>query len=111
MVFNPTKCRYAQRVRRVYISLSFYLIQDFVSQFSRKCPCVLSRSILQLVILPHNNRKVFGVELVQDTLRDAVRSFVLPPAVAARSPLYNNPAVKEMVDAFLLHGVRVGEKY
>ncbi|PIK41723.1 putative N-alpha-acetyltransferase 35, NatC auxiliary subunit [Apostichopus japonicus] len=86
--------------------VGFHFIIDFVSQFSRKCPCVLSRSILQLVILPHNNRKVFGVELVQDILRDAVRSFVLPPAVAARSPLYNNPAVKEMVDALLLHGVR-----
>lgn len=86
--------------------VGFHSIIDFVSQFSRKCPCVLSRSILQLVILPHNNKKICGVELVQDTLREAVRSFVLPPAVAARSPLYNNSSVKEMVDTLLLHAVR-----
>ena len=69
-----------------------------IGEFSKHCPCVLSRSILQLIFLPFNNKKVFGTELVQESLRDCIRSFVYPPALIQKSPIYNNPQVKEMVD-------------
>ncbi|XP_038078607.1 N-alpha-acetyltransferase 35, NatC auxiliary subunit-like isoform X1 [Patiria miniata] len=85
---------------------SFHAIMDFTGEVSKQCPCVLSRSVLQLLFLPFNNKKVFGVELVQESLRDCIRSFVYPPALVPRSPIYNNPQVKEMVDSLLLHAVR-----
>ncbi len=90
-------------------SLSFFL-QDFFSDFSKQCPCVLSRSILQLIFLPYANKKVFGNEMLPDVLKDCIRIFVCPPVLAVKSPLYNNPHAKEMVDALLLHAVRVSTK-
>ena len=88
-----------------------FLNQDFFSIFSQQCPCMLSRSILQLIFLPFNNKKVFGNEILPDVLRDCIRAFVCPPALAVKSPLYNNPQAKEMVDALLLHSVRVSINY
>ncbi|XP_033634032.1 N-alpha-acetyltransferase 35, NatC auxiliary subunit-like [Asterias rubens] len=85
---------------------AFHAIMDMIGEFSKHCPCVLSRSILQLIFLPFNNKKVFGTELVQESLRDCIRSFVYPPALIQKSPIYNNPQVKEMVDSLLLHAVR-----
>ncbi|XP_071481155.1 N-alpha-acetyltransferase 35, NatC auxiliary subunit-like [Diadema antillarum] len=85
---------------------SFHSIVDFFAEFSKHCPCVLSRSVLQQTFLPYNNKKVFGVELVQEALRDAMRGFVCPPVLAQRSPIYNNAQAKELADSLLLHAVR-----
>ncbi|XP_072050526.1 N-alpha-acetyltransferase 35, NatC auxiliary subunit-like isoform X2 [Amphiura filiformis] len=85
---------------------SFHVVLDFFSDFSKQCPCVLSRSILQLIFLPYANKKVYGIEMLPDVLRDCIRMFVCPPALAAKSPLYNNSHAKEMVDSLLLHSVR-----
>ncbi|XP_041464934.1 N-alpha-acetyltransferase 35, NatC auxiliary subunit-like [Lytechinus variegatus] len=85
---------------------SFHSIVDFFTEFSKQCPCVLSRSVLQQIFLPYNNKKVFGVELVQECLRDTLRGFVCPPVLAPRSPIYNNAQAKEMADSMLMHSVR-----
>lgn len=85
---------------------SFHSILDFFAEFSKQCPCVLSRSVLQQIFLPYNNKKVFGVELVQECLRDTLRVFVCPPVLAQRSPIYNIAQAKEMADSLLLHAVR-----
>lgn len=49
-------------------------------EFSQTSPCVLSRSLLQLMFLPPN-KKVFGVHNMTDMLRDTVRTFIAPPAL------------------------------
>uniref|UniRef100_A0A8C9W4W6 N-alpha-acetyltransferase 35, NatC auxiliary subunit n=1 Tax=Scleropages formosus TaxID=113540 RepID=A0A8C9W4W6_SCLFO len=53
-------------------------ILDFFCEFSEQSPCVLSRSLLQTTFLI-DNRKVFGTHLMQDMIKDALRSFVSPP--------------------------------
>ncbi|KAK2171644.1 hypothetical protein NP493_1045g00034 [Ridgeia piscesae] len=79
---------------------------DFFLEFSKSSPCVLSRSLLQLVYLPQN-RRVFGSPMIQvDVLKDTLRSFISPPALMAKSAIGNNPQAKEYVDAFLAHAVR-----
>ena len=91
-----------------FTNVCFLVIsQEFFSVFSKQCPCVLSRSILQLIFMPNQNKKVFGMEMLPDVLRDCVRTFVCPPALAMKSPLYNSAQVKDMTDALLLHSVRV----
>ncbi|ESN93288.1 hypothetical protein HELRODRAFT_194114 [Helobdella robusta] len=83
---------------------NFHEIIDFCLEFSKPSPCLLSRSILQLMILPINKR-IFG-EVVMDIIRETIRSFCAPPALIKGNPLYNNCQLKECVDTFLVHCVR-----
>lgn len=84
---------------------SFHAALDFFGEFSKLYPCVLSRSLLQLLYLPQSNR-VFGTQPISDVLRESSRAFISPPALAAKSPLMNNAAAKEYVTTFLNHCVR-----
>ncbi|XP_076336394.1 N-alpha-acetyltransferase 35 isoform X2 [Tachypleus tridentatus] len=84
---------------------SFHNALDFCMEFSKSSPCVLSRSVLQLLYLSQPN-KVFGTTPMVDVLRDAVRCFIRPPALQLKSTLLNNPQAKEYVEAFLNHCVR-----
>ncbi|GLH12633.1 N-alpha-acetyltransferase 35, NatC auxiliary subunit homolog [Gryllus bimaculatus] len=84
---------------------SFHNALDFFIDFSRHGPCILSRSILQLLYLPQSN-KVFGTLSFVDVLRDAAKNFIFPPALMPKSTLLNNPQAKEYVDTFLNHCVR-----
>ncbi|KAJ4436505.1 hypothetical protein ANN_16536 [Periplaneta americana] len=78
---------------------------DFFIDFSRHGPCILSRSILQLLYLPQCNR-VFGTLNFVDVLRDAAKNFIFPPALMPKSTLLNNQQAKEYVESFLSHCVR-----
>ena len=71
----------------------FYLLQDFFIDFSRHGPCILSRSVLQLLYLPQCN-KVFGTLNFVDVLRDAAKNFIFPPALMPKSTLLNSAQVK-----------------
>ncbi|XP_047117250.1 N-alpha-acetyltransferase 35, NatC auxiliary subunit [Schistocerca piceifrons] len=84
---------------------SFHSALDFFIDFSRHGPCILSRSILQLLYLPQCN-KVFGSLNFVDVLRDAAKNFIFPPALMPRSTLLNNQQAKEFVESFLGHCVR-----
>lgn len=84
---------------------SFHSALDFFIEFSRHGPCILSRSILQLLYLPQCN-KVFGTLNFVDVLRDAAKNFIFPPALMPKSTLLYNPQAKEYVDTFLSHCVR-----
>ncbi|XP_070542793.1 N-alpha-acetyltransferase 35, NatC auxiliary subunit-like isoform X2 [Ptychodera flava] len=78
---------------------------DFMMEFSKLSPCVLSRSLLQMIFLPQN-KKIFGTELVQDFIKDGIKMFLCPPVLAPKSWLMNNPQAKEYVDALLSHMIR-----
>lgn len=82
----------------------FHATLDFFLEFSRQSPCILSRSMLQIVYLPTTNR-VFGVHNFADVLRDAARNFVAPPSLMPKSTLLQNYQAKEYVESFLSHCV------
>lgn len=85
--------------------VTFHAALDFLNEFSKNSPCVLSRSILQLLYLSEPG-KVLGSMHIVDVLRDAIRSFIKPPALMPRSPLMLNSQAKEYVESFLGHCVR-----
>ncbi|XP_035667068.1 N-alpha-acetyltransferase 35, NatC auxiliary subunit-like isoform X1 [Branchiostoma floridae] len=84
---------------------SIHTVLDFFIEFSKASPCVLSRSLLQ-VLAVSTDRKVFGTLPFREALREAVRAFNYPPALIPRSYVFNNPQAKEYVDAFLSRAVR-----
>jgi N-alpha-acetyltransferase 35, NatC auxiliary subunit len=66
---------------------------NFFMEFSKKSgPCLLSRSVLQVIYLPDNN-KVFGVTSLTDVLKESVKSFIAPPVLMPKNPLFNNAQV------------------
>ena len=73
--------------------------------FSKSSPCVLSRSILQLMLLPPN-RRIFGQQTLVEAIKDTVRNFIAPPALSPKSSLYNNSMAKEYVDALMSRAAR-----
>ncbi|KFM79599.1 N-alpha-acetyltransferase 35, NatC auxiliary subunit, partial [Stegodyphus mimosarum] len=84
---------------------AFHSALDFLNEFSKTSPCVLSRSVLQLLYLSEPG-KVLGSMHIVDVLRDAIRTFIKPPALQPRSPLMLNAQAKEYVESFLGHCVR-----
>uniref|UniRef100_F7FQU5 N-alpha-acetyltransferase 35, NatC auxiliary subunit n=1 Tax=Ornithorhynchus anatinus TaxID=9258 RepID=F7FQU5_ORNAN len=84
---------------------NLHCILDFFCEFSEQSPCVLSRSLLQTTFLV-DNKKVFGTHLMQDMVRDALRSFVSPPVLSPKCCLYNNHQAKDCIDSFVTHCVR-----
>ncbi|XP_069688457.1 N-alpha-acetyltransferase 35, NatC auxiliary subunit isoform X3 [Periplaneta americana] len=92
-------------VCKITTHTSFHSALDFFIDFSRHGPCILSRSILQLLYLPQCNR-VFGTLNFVDVLRDAAKNFIFPPALMPKSTLLNNQQAKEYVESFLSHCVR-----
>ncbi|CAG2056103.1 unnamed protein product [Timema podura] len=92
-------------VCKITSQTSFHNALDFFIEFSRQGPCILSRSILQLLYLPLFN-KVFGTLNFADVLKDAAKNFIFPPVLMPKSTLLLNPQAKEYVDTFLTHCVR-----
>ena len=80
----------------------FHAALDFFLEFSRQSPCILSRSMLQIVYLPTTNR-VFGVHNFADVLKDAARNFIAPPVLMPKTTLLQNHQAKEYVDSFMTH--------
>ncbi|XP_077988706.1 N-alpha-acetyltransferase 35, NatC auxiliary subunit-like [Glandiceps talaboti] len=78
---------------------------DFFIEFSKQSPCVLSRTLLQMIFWPQN-KKIFGVELMQDFIKDGIKNFLCPPVLAPKSSLLNNPQAKDYVDVLLSHMIR-----
>ncbi|XP_031566429.1 N-alpha-acetyltransferase 35, NatC auxiliary subunit-like [Actinia tenebrosa] len=81
-----------------------HMIIDFVSEFSKTHPCVLTRSNLQLMVW--QNSKLFGRIPGVDVVRDAIKAFNSPPSIAEKSSLLNNPKAKEISDLFINRAVR-----
>ncbi|KAJ8304627.1 hypothetical protein KUTeg_018210 [Tegillarca granosa] len=98
-------------LKRLYIvttvpeMTSLHMVMDSFREFSKSSPCVLSRSVLQLTLLPPN-RRVFGTTTVIDYLKDTIRNFIAPPVLSSKSALYNNSQAKAYLDAWLMQAVR-----
>jgi N-alpha-acetyltransferase 35, NatC auxiliary subunit len=80
---------------------------NFFMEFSKKSgPCLLSRSVLQVLYLPGNN-KVFGVTTLTDVLKESVKSFIAPPVLMPKNPLFNNAQANECVDSFFFYNEHI----
>ncbi|XP_018578871.1 N-alpha-acetyltransferase 35, NatC auxiliary subunit [Anoplophora glabripennis] len=83
-------------VCKIQSIISLHHALDFFIEFSKSSPCILSRSALQLLYTgtsPNN---------LKDILREAVKSFICPPALLSKT-LLGNPQAKHYVDTFLSH--------
>ncbi|XP_064460377.1 N-alpha-acetyltransferase 35, NatC auxiliary subunit-like [Ornithodoros turicata] len=90
---------------RIVECTSFHSAIDFLTEFSKTWPCVLSRSIVQMLYLPSPG-KVLGSLTMVDVLKESVRAFIKPPVLARGTTLSSHQQAKEFVDAFLAHCVR-----
>lgn len=67
---------------------------NFFMEFSKKSgSCLLSRSVLQVLYLPENN-KVFGKTKLSEVLKDSAKIFIAPPVLMPKNPLFNDPEVR-----------------
>jgi len=72
----------------------------FFAEFSKSSPCVLSRSILQLLVVPPS-RRLFGTTAASDALRDTLKTFIQTPIFHPKCPLASLPHVKEVLDSYM----------
>ncbi|XP_008554508.1 N-alpha-acetyltransferase 35, NatC auxiliary subunit [Microplitis demolitor] len=89
-------------VIKVTSCTGFHSALDFFLEFSRQNPCILSRSMLQIIYLPGGNR-VFGAHNFTDILKDAAKNFTAPPALLPKSTLLQNHQARECVETFFYH--------
>jgi hypothetical protein len=62
---------------------NFHSIVDFFHTFSEARPCVLSRSLLQLLYGPLRFKKP-GLDDMMDAMKESVRGFIAPPVLASK---------------------------
>lgn len=97
--------RLSQFAGIVPLSDNLHALVEFCTEFSRQSPCILSRSLLQLLCVPIGGRH-FGSRPALEALKDTLRTFCAAPALMPKNPLYNNPAAKDCIEAFLTHAIR-----
>ncbi|XP_013149597.1 PREDICTED: N-alpha-acetyltransferase 35, NatC auxiliary subunit isoform X2 [Papilio polytes] len=93
---------------------NFHTALDFFMEFSRQRSCILSRSALQLLYLSPSPATSLSVAATApprphpfvEILRESIRSFVNPPALALKSPAGTTPQGRELVEKFLVRCVR-----
>ena len=73
-------------------------IKDFCS--NRKSPNVFVRSLLVLVCVQGDRKKLFGSPPVESLLREDAKFLTFPPSLNPRSPLSSSPQGKEGADRF-----------
>ena len=78
---------------------NYHALLDFVSEFSRKNPCVLSRSVLQLLV--YHNGRVFGRVQLPEMLKETIKYFNSTPVLADMSPLSNSQEAKDLATSFV----------
>ncbi|XP_046961065.1 N-alpha-acetyltransferase 35, NatC auxiliary subunit isoform X1 [Vanessa cardui] len=113
-----TRLRHAWKIKSC---TNFHTALDFFMEFSRQRACILSRSALQLLYLSpspaitasmaqSNVNSPQGRQRPQhafiEILRESVKSFVNPPALALKSTIGPNPPAREFVENFLVRCVR-----
>ena len=70
----------------------YHSIKEFSS--GKKCANVLVRSLLVLVCLQGDRKKLFGSQSLETLLREDTKMFVFPPSLNSRSPLVLSTAVQ-----------------
>ncbi|XP_014293858.1 N-alpha-acetyltransferase 35, NatC auxiliary subunit [Halyomorpha halys] len=97
-------CRLRQ-ITKIVSYTSFHLALELMLEVSSSKPCIVTRSVMQLLYLPQCSRAGDTINCI-DAIRDAARAFISPPVLMPRSQLLNNPQVKDFLECFLGHCVR-----
>jgi len=90
-------------IAEVSTFIEFQNILEFFVTFTNNGPCVLTRSLAQLAVLPPDStrRSMFSPQFFSSSLRDSIKAFNLPPVLSQHCALYNNSKAKEIMDIFL----------
>ena len=75
-----------------HIEHFFFFLQEFIENFSETRPCVLSRSLAQVLYL--GGDKLWGGQAMAEALREAARGFICPPALLLKAPVMTNTQVQ-----------------
>ncbi|CRK96643.1 CLUMA_CG010002, isoform A [Clunio marinus] len=82
---------------------NFQSVLSFFLEFSRIAePCLLSRSVLQIIYFPAKG-KVFGTLNLNEILKDSARDFIGPPGLLPRHQLFHDVQAKECIDLFFFN--------
>lgn len=75
------------------MSYFLFYLQDFFMEFSRQKPCLLSRSVLQVLYIPPPSSLLTNSRVVE-ILREAAKSFICPPSLSSKTLLASNSQVQ-----------------
>ncbi|KAJ7420911.1 N-alpha-acetyltransferase 35, NatC auxiliary subunit [Willisornis vidua] len=100
----PTFPRYAKIIKREEMVNYFSKLIDRIKTVCEVVNLTNLHCILTTFLV--DNKKVFGTHLMQDMVKDALRSFVSPPVLSPKCCLYNNHQAKDYIDSFVTHCVR-----
>ena len=78
---------------------NYHVLLEFVSECNKKSPCVLSRSVLQLLV--YHNGRVFGKIQMSEMLKETIKYFNCTPVLADMSPLSNSQEAKDVATSFI----------
>ncbi|KAG0725073.1 N-alpha-acetyltransferase 35, NatC auxiliary subunit [Chionoecetes opilio] len=87
---------------------TFHSALEFIENFSETRPCVLSRSLAQVLYL--GGEKLWGGQAMAEALREAARGFICPPALLPKAPVLTNIQARDYVDSFFNRCVRPFEQ-
>ncbi|KAK6048706.1 hypothetical protein COOONC_13789 [Cooperia oncophora] len=79
---------------------------EFMKWFSYDDSCVLTRSILQMVIYPLDDN-VLGTQPTALFVERSLKNTVLPLALMPHTPLYDNEDCRKAVEEFTMNTTRV----
>nr|XP_053647736.1 N-alpha-acetyltransferase 35, NatC auxiliary subunit-like [Cherax quadricarinatus] len=97
-----------RHITKITHCTSFHSALEFIEYFSESRPCVLSRSLAQVLYL--GGDKLWGGQAMAEALREAARGFICPPALLPKAPVMNNVQAKDYVDSFFNRCVRPFEQ-
>ncbi|KAK6757039.1 hypothetical protein RB195_015084 [Necator americanus] len=79
---------------------------EFMKWFSYDDSCVLTRSILQMVVYPLDDN-VLGTQPTALLVERSIRNMVFPLALVPHTPLYDNEECRKVVEDFTMNTTRV----
>lgn len=88
-------------VLKVKLLQNFHGIVDFFHAFSETRPCVLSRSLLQLLYGPMRFKKP-GLDDMMDVMKESVRGFIAPPVLSSKFKGKNREVVLISINLLVL---------
>ncbi|XP_063879718.1 N-alpha-acetyltransferase 35, NatC auxiliary subunit-like isoform X1 [Scylla paramamosain] len=97
-----------RHITKITHCTSFHSALEFIENFSETRPCVLSRSLAQVLYL--GGEKLWGGQAMAEALREAARGFICPPALLPKAPVMNNTQARDYVDSFFNRCVRPFEQ-
>ncbi|XP_014255927.1 N-alpha-acetyltransferase 35, NatC auxiliary subunit [Cimex lectularius] len=94
-----------RQVIKIINYTSFQAALELMLEVSCTKPCIVSRSVMQLLFLPQCSRVGDTIHCLE-AIKDAAKLFISPPILMPRSPLLNNAQAKDYLQCFFGHCIR-----